>query len=147
MQYSSLDGVQPEELCQEFDLVASCFHSVSIIVDGLDECEDPNQVTRHLAGLCSTGSRVRFLFFSRDVEVIEKTLLDKHNFEVQSVAADNGDIKRYVDTEVERRTNEGELQAEDESLKTRIRERLIEGSKGMYVLHPGLGRYSFNISQ
>lgn len=128
--YSSLDAVPPEDLCQQFGQIANCFEEVSLIVDGLDECEDTEQVTRYLAGLSSPANRVRSLFFSRDLQQIEK-ILSKQKFRGTSVAANNGDIKSYVDSEVEKRIEDGELQVEDENLKTKIRETLMQGSQGM----------------
>ena len=130
--HSSLLAVPLEDLCTLFDTIMRCFESVCIIVDGLDECEDQeNVVAEHLARLGSDDERVRSLFFSRRTERLERVLVTDYKYSPQQVAANDGDIRAYVEAEVETRIDNGELSVGDENLKSKVCEALVDGAQGM----------------
>lgn len=128
---SSIHTIRLEDLCQVFRQISECFCQVSFIIDGLDECSEQGKVTKCLAGL--SGTNIRSMFFSRNEEPIERAL-SSQGYSSLSVAAESEDIKSYVDAEIEKRTENGELDINDEELKMKVREVLIEKADGMYVV-------------
>jgi len=132
--HSSVTSVPLADLCKAFTQIASFFKSVSIIVDGLDECDHQAEVTGSLAALSGGDASLRMLFFSRDEPDI-RVPLEARYFEASSVAADNDDIRVYVAAQVEERIHNKELSVESEDLKIKIQEKLTDGAQGMYVYH------------
>jgi hypothetical protein len=76
------------------------FQSMSIIIDGVDECRDPAAVTKALTAIAGRHN-VRLLIFSRREADIEPFLYDFHQL---SIAAESQDLRLYVPAEIEKRT-------------------------------------------
>ncbi|KAK8243431.1 hypothetical protein HDK90DRAFT_409640 [Phyllosticta capitalensis] len=108
------------------------FDEVSIIVDGLDECDD-NQI-EVVEVLCQLNadeySNIRTLFLSRDEQVLRIHLEGTYNH--ISIAAHNDDLRFYVEAEVELRVRKRRLRVKNPTLKQEIVERLVDGADGMF---------------
>jgi hypothetical protein len=131
----SLKGDQLDELHLIFQEIATYFEDVSIIIDGLDECESFKEVSEQLICLAGDNLPTRLLFFSRDEIEIRNTLA---SFQPESIAANNDDIKLYVASQIALHTQQpnGDLPVESQDVKDRIRERLALGAQGAYVISP-----------
>ncbi|KAK8254398.1 hypothetical protein HDK77DRAFT_370165, partial [Phyllosticta capitalensis] len=108
------------------------FEEVSIIVDGLDECDDNQievvEVLRELNA--DEYSNIRTLFLSRDEHVLRIHLEDTYDH--IPIAAHNDDLRFYVEAEVELRVRKRRLRVKNPSLKQEIVERLVDGADGMF---------------
>jgi hypothetical protein len=110
--------------------MASEFTNVSILVDGLDECNETTvEVVEMLAGL--GGPNLRTLFLSRAEQHIREILTDYTQI---SIAARNSDLKLYVASEIEIRTRNKRLQLKSDQLKEHILDKLVNDADGMYVI-------------
>jgi len=125
----SLKGDQLDVLHLIFQEIASYFEDVSIIIDGLDECENFKGVSEELTRLSNDALPTRLLFFSRDEVDIRYTL---SSFQSESIAANNDDLKLYIASQIALRTQEphADLPITSQEVKDRIRERLAEGAQG-----------------
>lgn len=115
-----------------FQEIATYFEDVSVIIDGLDECENFKEVSEQLICLAADNLPTRLLFFSRDEIEIRNTLT---SFHPESIAANNDDIKLYVASQIALHTQQtnGDLSVESQDVKDRVRERLALGAQGSYV--------------
>jgi hypothetical protein len=104
------------------------FQSISIIVDGVDECRDPATVTEALTSIAGESHNVRLLIFSRHEADIEPFLDDFHQI---SIAAESQDLRLYVPAEIEKRTRLRKLRIQDPDVKDEIVEKLVNGADGM----------------
>ena len=122
----------PRELCDLVVEIASNYDATMIVVDGLDECgKHASLVTELLAGLSNEATTdLRTLFLSREELDIRNHL---ESYDEVSIAARSGDLKLYVDAEIENRTRTKKLNIKAPGLKEHIRDRLVEGADGMYV--------------
>jgi hypothetical protein len=110
--------------------MASQFTNVSILVDGLDECNEMTiEVVEMLAGL--GGPNLKTLFLSRAEQHIREILAD---YTQLSIAARNSDLKLYVASEIEIRTRTNRLRIKSDQLKEHILDKLVNDADGMYVI-------------
>ena len=124
---------EPEDLCHLTVSIAENYDCTMIIIDGLDECgESARYVTELLGNLSIERSNVNIktLLLSRDELDIRQCL---EHYPRMSIAAKNGDLKLYVDAEIEQRTRKKMLNIKSPELKEHIRERLVQGAEGMYA--------------
>lgn len=104
------------------------FTSVSILVDGVDECHEPTTITDALASLASDTPGVRIVIFSRKEAVMEPFL---ESFVQVSIAAESQDLRLYVPAQIELRTRLRKLRIKDPNVKDQIIETLVNGADGM----------------
>lgn len=129
-EYGSVTAVPLKLLLATFADVVSLFSTVSVIVDGLDECLEHTSIVQALVALCVETDSMRMLCFSRDEPDIRRCLMAA-GFAEHPVEADNQDIKAYVTAQLEERTKNHLLTVENADLKLKIQERLTYGAKGM----------------
>ncbi|KAG4433570.1 hypothetical protein IFR05_010939 [Cadophora sp. M221] len=129
--YGSVTAVPLKLLFATFADVVSLFSTVSVIVDGLDECLEHSSIVQALVPLCGETDTLRMLCFSRDEPDIRRGLMGA-GFSEHPVEADNQDIKAYVAAQLEERTKNHLLTVENADLKMKIQERLTCGAKGMF---------------
>lgn len=117
--------------------LVNIYPQTTIVIDALDEC-DPSKRGKFLTSLRtivnSTTSLVKIFVSSRDDDDIVLRLEKTPNLWIK--ATDNtGDIKRFVELEVERVIEDGELLRGkvSEKLKQSVITTLINGSHGMYM--------------
>jgi hypothetical protein len=108
-----------------------CFDEVFIVVDALDECgKYVTEVTKRLASFTRPEvSKVSTLLLSRNEHEINAVL--SRTFTTLDIKAQSEDLKRYVDVEVQRRTEDGALEFNNPSLMEEIREKLVAKADGM----------------
>ena len=125
---------EPEHLRHLIVEIAMDYDCTIIVVDGLDECgTNAGLVTEFLSSLKNNEANAEFktLFLSRDEVDIRERLKDYPQI---SIAAQSSDLRLYVGAEIENRTRKKMLNIKTPELKEHIRERLVEGAEGMYVL-------------
>jgi hypothetical protein len=106
------------------------FSSVSIIIDGTDECHDVTTFTVMLASLASETPGVRMLFFSRKEAEMEPFL---DEYVRMLIAAESQDLRLYVPAQIESRTRLRKLRIKDPNVKDEIIETLVNTADGMWV--------------
>lgn len=104
------------------------FTSVSILVDGVDECHEVAIVTDALASLTSDTPGVRLVIFSREEAVMEPFL---GSFVKLSIAAESQDLRLYVPAQIESRTRLRRLRIKDPNVKDEIIASLVNKADGM----------------
>jgi hypothetical protein len=114
--------------------ITSCFQDVSIIVDGLDECDKhTSTVIESILSLgCAEYSNTRLMILSRDIPEIRELLSQEYGH--LEVAAQSEDLKLYVAAEIEtrlRRHGRGQLRIRNPELKDHIMKTLVERAGGM----------------
>ncbi|KPM45274.1 hypothetical protein AK830_g1308 [Neonectria ditissima] len=121
----------PLELRAKICKMAGLFDQTTIIVDGLDECGDNTaDVVEILVELSDYSTNLSMALFSRDHFDIRVHL--EKAFDHVPIAAHTDDIKLYVSTELEKRTQTGRLRISDLQVKDEIMETLVRGEKGMF---------------
>lgn len=130
--FGKLAEVPADHLSAAFSKIVSCFRTISIIIDGLDECSHHLRISQRLSTLSGGTALLRTLIFSRDEPDIRKILKSK-GFNDCSVEADNDDMKTYVAAQIDDRLKSNELVLHDDNLKLKIQEKLTSGAKGMWV--------------
>lgn len=122
-----------DDLLQLIVQMSQNFKSVSILVDGLDECGDHIvAVTRYLSRLGQLSSRIRTLLSSRQLVEIQDTVQE---FLPISIAAQSTDIRLYVAHELDQRMDTASLKPliiDDSTLKGEIMDALISQANGMF---------------
>ena len=112
--------------------LSRCFQSVSIIIDGLDECIDLFNRSIVLEGLTllrsHEASKVKLIVTSRDEIDIRHALSD---FPSISIAAQSEDVRLFVTSEIEKRIGRRTLQFKDLTLKEHIIETISSMANGM----------------
>jgi hypothetical protein len=104
------------------------FGSVSIVIDGIDECHEATAVTDTLASLASESPSVRLLIFSRKEAEMEPFL---DGYTQMSIAAESQDLRLYVPSQIEMRTRLRRLRIKDPNVKDKIIETLVNDADGM----------------
>ena len=125
---------EPEHLCHLIADIAMDYDCTIIVVDGLDECgTKAGLVAEFLSSLNNDKGTAEFktLFLSRDEIDIRDRLQDYPKI---SIAARSSDLRLYVDAEIGIRTRKKMLNIKSSELKEHVREALVEGAEGMYVL-------------
>lgn len=100
----------------------------------MDECgTNAGLVAEFLSSLNNDDGNAEFktLILSRDEIDIRERLKDYPRI---SIAAQSSDLRLYVGAEIETRTRKKMLNIKAPELKEHVRERLVEGAEGMYVL-------------
>ncbi|KAL6716642.1 hypothetical protein ACLMJK_006210 [Lecanora helva] len=121
----------PKGMCDLFGAMTSMFDHVMIIVDALNECvSNAGEVIEMLVSLRDCGTlNLKTLFSSRDEPDIRELL---GTYTQIPIAARSSDLRLYVAAEIESRTRKKKLRIKDQSLKTYMMDRLIEGAEGMF---------------
>lgn len=124
---------EPQDLCHLIAEIATDYDCSIIVVDGLDECgTNAGLVTELLSSLNDEGDAdFKTLFLSRDEIDIPECL---EGYPRISIAAQISDLRLYVGAQIEIRTRKKMLNIKASELKELVRERLVEGAEGMYVL-------------
>lgn len=104
------------------------FTSVSILIDGVDECHEATTVTDALSSLARDTPGVRLVIFSRKETVMEPFLGD---FVQVSIAAESQDLRLYVPAQIESRTRLRRLRIKDPNVKDEIIATLVNKADGM----------------
>lgn len=115
------------ELLNAINLIAKCFNSVILIIDGLDECSNPSEVCTALKD--AAGSSIRILASSRWERDIADIFCEHPQMELEDSLL-QADIEVYIDW---RLANETRLRKIKSSLKEEIRNALTSHSGGMFV--------------
>jgi hypothetical protein len=109
--------------------LSAVFTEVMIIVDGLDEVSgNRSGAADILQSLNQPDGSLKTLFASRKEVDLEHAL---RGFETLSIAAMSSDLRLYVASEIERRTENRKLRIRDTELKEHVMKTLIEKSDGM----------------
>jgi hypothetical protein len=116
------------ELLQTLRTMLRLFRSVSIIVDGIDECDKAADAVEMLVNITIQFSHVRMLLFSRREPEIELLL---SNFQHVSIATASQDLRLYVPAQIERRVRLGKLRIRSSEVKDKIVQKLVNGADGM----------------
>jgi hypothetical protein len=117
-----------DELLNTLSTMLRLFNTMSIVVDGVDECEEASEVTEMLVLIATRFTHVRMLLFSRRETEIELLL---NGFEHLSIATVSQDLRLYVPAQIERRVRLGKLRFRSSDVKDEIVERLVNGADGM----------------
>ena len=104
------------------------FSSLSLVMDGVDECHEPTVVTDTLATLASENPGVRIVIFSRKEAEMEPFL---ESYTQISIAAESEDLRLYVPAQIEARSRLRKLRIKDPNVKDEIMETLVNGADGM----------------
>ena len=104
------------------------FTSVSLLVDGVDECHEATTVTDALESLASETPGVRIVIFSRKETAMEPIL---GSFVQVSIAAESRDLRLYVPAQIELRTRLRKLRIKDPNVKDKIIDTLVNEADGM----------------
>ncbi|KAI4161904.1 MAG: hypothetical protein LQ342_004470 [Letrouitia transgressa] len=121
----------PEYLCRLLVEIAVGFDSAMIVIDGLDECGvNADRITELLESFKGEeqDGDLKIVLVSRDEYDIRKHLV---HYPKISIAAQNKDLRLYVDFEIEDRTRKKKLNIRNSELKELVRKRLVEGAEGM----------------
>ena len=105
-----------------------CFRDVAILIDGVDECHDPGEVSEALSMMKVDGTSVHTLIFSRKELSIEPFLEDFRHIEI---AAESQDLRLYVPVQIEERCRRRKLRIRDAGVKDLIIDKLVNGADGM----------------
>ena len=106
---------------------ATAFAQTFVVVDGLDECDDPSAV---LPALIRLGSKLRLLVMSRDHEDIRRAFRSCTVLQIASEDLDQ-DIDRYVKAQVQLRTEDERLRIGDKGIIDEVIRTLVFGAQGM----------------
>lgn len=110
--------------------IATCFSSVFIIVDGLDECGSrTDNIANNLKELAQDCPTMHMAIFSRAIENIRLELAE--SFEHVEISAHREDLEIFVGAEIASRPALAELHIQDATLNDGIRQKLIDGAHGM----------------
>ncbi|KAK6507948.1 hypothetical protein TWF481_006367 [Arthrobotrys musiformis] len=115
--------------------ISKSYASLIIIIDGLDECINRDELIRQLDQLVNTQpSRIKVLFSSRPEPDIENALFTYDRIEV---AASESDVRIYVASVIEdrirfKKLRLGRPKQGKPDMKSLILDGLVEGCKGMF---------------
>lgn len=127
------DGQLTASMLEMLILLRVCLHHLGetyILLDGLDECEDPDGFLSQLLH-ASSGSNVRFLFFSRPTVQFLLQNVPQSNCVNMDKEFVGPDIRRFLNRRLQRMADEGLFAPhKDGSLFV---EQLLNGSDGMFL--------------
>lgn len=106
--------------------VTASLERLYIVVDGIDECENPVDILELLRDLLTSSSNARLLVLSRDIPSIRKALSIHPTLQINP-AYTNQDIRIYLAMSTEC------LPTNDPTLVTSITKRVTEKSNGMFL--------------
>jgi hypothetical protein len=122
-----------EELDKLLWRLSTSFESVMIIVDGLDEISDPEELSKVLSTLSSltspTDGSIKVIYTSRDEIDIKRHLPE---FETICIAARGKDLELFVAAVVEDRIRNRSLRLRDPTLKGIIIDGIVSKANGMF---------------
>lgn len=121
-----LKGSNLDDLRRNFRDISAHFHDITVIIDGLDECADFREISRELARLPDDDVPTKVFVFSRDESEIRDEL--EPTFTVESILANNDDIKLYIASQIQCREDFTEFSQE---VKDAIRDKLAKGAHGV----------------
>jgi ankyrin repeat protein len=109
---------------------------IYLVIDGLDECnfEEKEEVVQAIRKI-QDAFEVRVCASFREeanngLQSVTKQLLDTR---IISLAENNSDIEAFIETELERRLDQGLMTIGDPTLILDIQDALLEGSHGMFL--------------
>lgn len=110
-------------------LVLRNLDGCSIVIDGLDECEDPDSMVKIL-NTASQSTNTKIIFFSRPNVDSFGDLPDCHRLKIQSSMIDH-DVSLYLQQNVEKLLRKGLLyKSEDTQI---LLDHLLRGVNGMFL--------------
>ncbi|KAK6331629.1 hypothetical protein TWF718_002178 [Orbilia javanica] len=110
--------------------VSKAYENLIIVVDGLDEYINREELAKQLMRLPEIGSnRIKVLVASRPETDLENILYACDKIEI---AASKSDVQLYVASVVEERIRSRRLKLRGSDLKGLIQDGLVEGCKGMF---------------
>ena len=122
-----------EELDKLLRRLSTSFESVMIIVDGLDEISDSDELSKVLSTLSSLRSpadgSIKVIYTSRDEIDIKRHFSE---FETISIAARGKDLELFVAAVVEGRIRNRLLRLRDPTLKGTIIDGIVSKANGMF---------------
>jgi NACHT domain len=121
-----------DDLIPLIHLLIATFSQTSIIIDGLDECEDntADVLDSWLRVVKECQESLRTIVLSREEQVIRRRLTEE-NFHAVAIKALTRDLRLYVASEIENRCRTGKLYLDDPDLKADIMDQLVEKAQGM----------------
>lgn len=132
------------DLCRGFD-------KVTLIIDALDECnKERRSLFRALNRITLESDCIKVFVTGRNRDDIQNTLID-HSSHCIDATDNSGDIDCYIETEIDRRSNPGFLQDDEEplldgdvistELKDHIKLTLKTKANGMYGIDNASSRF------
>ncbi|KAJ4355640.1 uncharacterized protein N0V89_003660 [Didymosphaeria variabile] len=104
--------------------------SAIFVIDGLDECEDPEAFTKDLLALSNESNRIKLLLFSRpNVSALFKTVPDKQHLNIGNL--NKADIEALVRSQLDEMDEEEMFPATVDI--TELGDRMIFGASGMFL--------------
>jgi ankyrin repeat protein len=127
--FDTKHGASTEALVQLIQELSVCFEHTVIVIDGLDECLEGQEVVfETIARLHSIeDSAISTLVFSRPQPEIKRAL---GGFASESIAASSSDIRLYVAAQLESRFKQARVR--DPKLKEEMLDQLVRKSGGMF---------------
>jgi hypothetical protein len=123
-------ALSPAELKQLLKSMTRPISKLFLVIDALDECIDTrSEVLDALKDLhISQEENIRVLYTSRNEVDIQQALTA---FTEVPIEAKSVDLELYVASEIQARTQSGQLRIKDPLLKVEIMERLVSEAQGM----------------
>jgi hypothetical protein len=123
-------ALSPAELKQLLRSMAMPINKLFLVIDALDECIDTrSEVLDALKNLhISKEENIRVLYTSRNEIDIQQALT---TFTEVKIEAQSVDLELYVASEIQARSQSGQLRIKDPLLKAEIMERLVNEAQGM----------------
>ncbi|MCJ1401940.1 hypothetical protein MMC11_005157 [Xylographa trunciseda] len=122
-----------EELCELIVHMATNFERVTLVVDGLDECEGfVASVTSCVADLARRSQQIKTLLSSRSLIEISEQVEDYQHI---SIAARNCDLVMFVGEQIGERMKPKSLRPlriKDPALKSEILDTMVRKADGMF---------------
>jgi hypothetical protein len=116
-----------------------CFQHVFIVVDALDESDNPEamvQVFKELLSSSSAEEKVHIFLTGREEIDLEKALEPLSPIRMSTSQNIRKDIYSFIDSEVDDRVVQRKLKLRDADLATKIKQSLFTAADGMYVPQP-----------
>jgi hypothetical protein len=113
-----------------------CFQHVFVIVDALDESDNPEamvQVFKELLSSSSAKGKVHIFLTGREEIDLERALEPLSPIRISTSQNIRKDIYSFIDSEVDDRVVQRKLKLRDADLATTIKQSLFTAADGMYV--------------
>ena len=109
---------------------AKC-QQIHIVIDALDECNDRMKLLEQLHLIIGAGSQLKIFMTSREEVDLKKSLGSLPQLSL-SGSGTTGDIRLYIEHQLEKLITSGELRFRNPILKDEIRDALSAKADGMY---------------
>jgi len=136
---SLVDGRSPDtdELLVFLNAIAASSSSVTLVVDGFDECAEAEKllILKELHRLMSSAQSIIKIFLSSresEIEGISKIFKTFRQLSMRCEEAGR-DIATYIRETIEEKTEQRDLVVGDSELVGEIRNALLEGADGMFL--------------